>query len=370
VAIDSVGRPTYQDLFDSISSELVDEEITTHFQPSLCKVWSLEAMQIICERLSVEDKFELLLQPFQEDYPFADVALPVTGTGEVSTSGRELSGSTSAGTGTVSFQGATGTGAGTLFLTELRVGQVIIIGSESKEILEIHSNTELITEDGFSATITSSAFSYSQTRFRRELVVGSVVTIASEQATIESITDARTAVLAEPLGTDASGETFQVDTSVSTIPLRFKNIKSFDRLENGFTRRVACVAISVLIDRKQHDQFPYYTPYNIPLLMAPWSLLTGRYLKSYPLPQAPKSVTIYGDIEILPRSYASAAMSDPIPLSSRYEPAISAFVRSKAYEVLKSDYKMGEILRNRFELAMVSQKQQYTNPTQIQVTYS
>jgi len=370
MAIDSVGRPTYQDIFDTISSELVDEEITTHFQPSLCKAWSLDAMQIICERVAVEDKYELLLQPSQEDYPFADVTLPVDGTGTISTSGINLTGGTLVGTGTISFEGAIGTGIGTAFKSQLKLGQVIIIGGESKEILEIHSDTELVTEDRFSTTITNSAFSYSTTKFRRELVVGSILTtVGSNTFTVKSIADARTATITAPPGIDVAAQTFEIDTSASIIPLRFKSVKSFARSENGFARRIDVVGISDLLERREHDQFPYYTSYNVPLMMAQYAQGASRLLKSYPLPQGPKSVTIYGDIEILPRSYASVPMSDPIPLSSRYEPAISAFVRAKAYEVLKGDYKLGTELRNRFESALVSQNHQFTSPARVKVLY-
>ncbi|GAB4146888.1 MAG: hypothetical protein OHK0017_07920 [Patescibacteria group bacterium] len=68
--------------------------------------------------------------------------------------------------GTVSIAGsATVTGSGTSFLNELKVGDRITIGSETRRITAISNNTSLTVNEAFAATATGQVASYIPSEF-------------------------------------------------------------------------------------------------------------------------------------------------------------------------------------------------------------
>lgn len=64
------------------------------------------------------------------------------------------------GTGTVSTTAAAVVGVSTLFTTQLAVGQVIIISSQSRVISAIADNTHLTLDRGLTSNVSGQAFQY------------------------------------------------------------------------------------------------------------------------------------------------------------------------------------------------------------------
>lgn len=95
-------------------------------------------------------------------------------------------GSLAAGTGTVSCSAsATLTGSGTAFTTQLKVGDLIHVGVTTRRVIAIASNTALTMD--VAATIGSSAFTYtstgivgSGTNFDPEITVGDIIVAGGE----------------------------------------------------------------------------------------------------------------------------------------------------------------------------------------------
>jgi len=90
-----------------------------------------------------------------------DVYAPVYGpTGSAAGNDFILLSGNSSGTGTISSSGTAVTGSGTSFTTQLRIGQCIIAGGQTRVITAITDNTNLTVGSAFSPDVSASAFSY------------------------------------------------------------------------------------------------------------------------------------------------------------------------------------------------------------------
>ncbi len=72
------------------------------------------------------------------------------------------------GTGALSSTGAAVTGSGTLFNSQLRVGDVLLVGTQSAVVAAIASDTALTTQTPFSPALTSSIFTFQKPVIRVE----------------------------------------------------------------------------------------------------------------------------------------------------------------------------------------------------------
>ncbi len=349
MALDSFGRPTYNDVIDAIMQDVVEPEITPKLVPGILKTWILQACQKICDILPVRETRALLLIQGQEDFGFKDSTEPVTGTGNIGTSGINVTGTTSAGTGTISTSGVTVTGVGTLFITELALGKAIVVGTDVKEVLAINSNTSATIASAFTTDLSASAFTVTTTKFGRELVLGSIIVSSGQSKTIASITDARTATVTESFTPDLVAQTFTVDTVVTQVPVRFHRITAIDRKENTLPRRVEVCGITELLRRRVYDQNLAYSNFFRPAQAAEWRDASGqRFLKVYPTAEVHKSVTLYAEIRIQPRFYSSAALTAAIPIAETFEPLIRASVKARIYQVYGKNFDMARAYSDEF----------------------
>ena len=339
MAIDSYGRPTYNDVIDGIHTEIDDAQIRSKLQTGVLKNWILEACQQITNKIPIGEQRTLILIKDQENYSFQDNTEPQTGTGTITTSGYTVTGSTSAGTGTITASGTTITGSSTLFVSELALGKAIVVGTEIKEVVEIHSNTECVIQSDFSATISASAFTISTTKFRRELAPGSIITCDSKTGTVDTITDAMTVTLIAPLTSNVGSATaFTIDLNLSTLPTRFHRIVYIDRPENTYHFPVGMVGLTNLLNSRKYDVTS--SPWNA----TEWRDSSGRrQLKILPLPYDTMPVTVFAHIRILPSVYDSIALTAVIPLDQNYETMIAEYVLSKIQFVYAKNYNLSKL---------------------------
>ncbi len=366
------ARPTYKQILQSILEQMNRKEELAALAPETLMVWELEAAQQITQRLRIEEKRTLRLVQGVEDYTFQDTTGTITGTGTVSTSGVNLTGVTAAGTGTISVSITTVTGVGTTFVAQLQAGMMITVAGESHEILSIQSNTSLTLKEGFTATVAGAAFTYSTTKFTRELVTGSSVTVDSQTAaTVASVTDGQTAVLTAPLATDQSNKTFTIDTVVTEIPTRLRDgLYYIDRTESSFKREVKIKPMNYLLTVTKNDLYPVYTGYNTPFMAAVWRDSSGHYyLHVYPAPDATKEITLYAVIKITPRLYLlTDTLDSQMPLDEDYEPMIRAYTEAMAWGWIK-EYEQKNQKMKEFYGMITDMKRLGRGPAQMIVSY-
>jgi hypothetical protein len=123
----------------------------------------------------------------------------ITGTGTITVAETPASGTISvselAGTGTIDSMGTSVTGTGTVFTTELLVGNQISAGGEIKTVSSIVSDGELTVDSVWISDLAGASFTYpgvaitgKGTSFTNELAVGVEIRSGGETRTISSIT--------------------------------------------------------------------------------------------------------------------------------------------------------------------------------------
>lgn len=320
----------YNDVINDVLDELNDIDITNSITREAFQQYILQACQKISIRIRVRQQMELRLLAGKTVYEFSDTTRPVTGTGQVNTfSNKTITGKTIAGTGTISTSGSDVTGVGTLFLSELSIGQMIVVGSEKKMVSNITSNLLCTIDGSFDADLSGSAFSYSTTKFTKEINEGSTLVINSVSCVVDSITDGYNLTLVEPFASTLSNQAFTIDTAVYEIPSKFHEITQFERIEDSIPRCVKIVNYETLLHQSKMDAgVGLYSGYDIPSLAAMWRDASGRnYLRIYPSITSDKQMTIYGYVQINPRFYMNDALTANIPLSQEYEPLIRSYVK-------------------------------------------
>jgi len=81
-----------------------------------------------------------------------------------------------------------------------------------------------------------------------------------------------------------------------------------------------------------------YSGYDQPIMISMWRNQSGRnYLEIYPPVTSDKQMTIYGFVQINPRTYDGDALSANIPLQQEYEPSIKEFAKYKIYKRSKNE---------------------------------
>jgi hypothetical protein len=58
--------------------------------------------------------------------------------------------------------------------------------------------------------------------------------------------------------------------------------------------------------------------------------------------QTDKTITLYGFIQVNPRTFASVALTENIPLTQEYEPAIKEYAKYRIYKKMKDRQKDAE----------------------------
>ena len=331
------ARPSYLDIIFSVKQAINENDALKGLSYDQMKVWILEAEERITRRVEVMETRKLKLVQNQEDYPFQDSTVPATGTGTITTNGITLTGTTAVGTGTITSSGITVTGAGTNFITQLAIGNYIIVGSQAFEIVKINSATSLTLGGSFSSDLLSAtAFSYSTTKFTRELVSGSVIVSNAQTWTVDAVTDGYNATLVAPNATEAAANTFTVDTVVTELPTRMMDIVDIDRIESSFYRQPLPKDIRYVLTLRKNDLIAVYSQFNTPYVVSVWRDGNARsWLKVYPVSDADKQMTLYARVRIMPRLYLSDTNTTPIQLSEDYEYAIRMYLQSMTYAWLK-----------------------------------
>ena len=327
---------TYSELIADVLDEINEEDKTADISSESLKNHILQACQKIANSIPIEDQTDLRVLFGVDTYNFANSTVPITATGTINALNNTVTGVVASGTGTISTSQGTVTGLGTAFLTELKVGRMIIVGTEAKTVNTITSNTSCTIDGQFNVDLVSSAFTYSTTMFTKEVNVGSTIISNSISKVIATITDAYNMTVTLPYAVSQSSQAFTVDTKVTEIPTKFYQITRCARLEGIMWRNVRVTPHDKLVKQKVMDWGqPIYSNLNQPYMVAQWQESGTRYLEFYPPVQTDKQVTLFGLLQINPRDYSTVALTDQIPLSQEYEPAIMEWVKYRVYRKLK-----------------------------------
>lgn len=349
------GFSSFSELWDSVLSDLEEDNRLSTVGLDRAKQWMLEGCQKLTQKLPIARKRDLLLLKDQEDYRFADSTEPATGTGTVGVADLAVTGVTTAGTGTISTDntatdnGLKVTGVGTVFKTELAIGLAIIVGTEVKEVMSIESDTICYVDTAFDDSLSADSFTYSATKFTRELLEGSIIVVNSETRIIDEITDPYNATVTVPFAADAAAQAFTIDTVVTEIPTEFSDIYKIDREEGGQALEVKLWSLEDLLTRRRNDgNLSGYSNLTIPFCAAVWTDGTGRYLKFYSAPDEHKKVTIYSWIRVKPKNHLSDAFTANLPLDENYDPAIKAYLKWRLNEGPLKNREMAQEYRQEF----------------------
>jgi hypothetical protein len=326
----------YQSLINDIQDEIEDSQIDL-VSPEAIQGYILQGCQRITSLYPVRQKTDLRLLVDQTEYFFSDSTVPVTGTGTVDVSNKDVTGITIAGDGTISTSGKDVTGSGSTFLTYLQVGRMIIVGTQKKMVASITSNTICTIDGQFDSDLSASAYSICSTKFTKEVNPGSTIVVGGVSRIVDEITDAYNLTVTVAYATPQSTQAFTVDTVVTEIPTKFYNIKEITRLEGIVPLPVAVVSNELLQEQKQATfGLTAYSNYSQPLCVSVWDNIAGRkYLEIFPAVGTDKTITIFGFIQVNPRAYVSVALTANIPLSQEYEPAIKEWAKYRLYKKLK-----------------------------------
>jgi len=337
------GQVTYNDIIRDCLDEIDRDEQTNKITPESMQGYILQACQQITERYPYKTQRLLRCIVEQTDYLFADSTVPVTGTGTLDVSGTAVTGDLTVGAGTITtVQGAV-VGIGTSFLS-LKTGQMIIVGTEGHTIISITDNLNLTLDGGFATDIaTASAYSYSTTRFTKELNDstedspnvgnGSVITVGGIARTVLSITDAYNLIVATPFPAVQTTQAFTMDTVVTQIPTEFFAQTDISRVDSGFELPVTVCDIGEINHRKQYDLglLPY-SNLERPFLAAPNRNAAGqRILTIYPSADFDKTIKLFGYIRINPTIHRTEALTAFCPLDEFCVPAIKEYVKYRMY---------------------------------------
>ena len=329
---------SYNELIDDILDEIDEKEKTANVSPESIQSYILQGCQQIAVRFPIKDQTELRLVYGVTKYNFADSTVPVTGTGTIGCTDKDVVGVTSTGTGTISTSGEDVTGVGTLFLTELSIGKMIIVGTEKKTVTSITSNLVCEIEGSFDADLSASAFSYSTTMFTKEVNVGSVIISNSISKIVETITDAYNMTVTVPYTAAQVAQAFTIDTKVTEIPTKFLRITEGSRLEGTYPRTVKISPHDKLEAQKNSDNgISSYCTLDQPAMIAEWADGGVRYLEIYPSVETDKQITLFGFIKVNPRDYNTVALTVDIPLSEDYDPIIKEYAKYRIYRKIKDE---------------------------------
>src|SRR3990167_6821751 len=330
---------SYNSIIYDIIDEIDDNDITKKISPESIKGYILQGCQRIASKVPIVQQMDLRLVIEQTEYDFADTTTPVTGTGTVGVgANKTVTGVTATGTGTITTSDTAVTGSSTLFLTELAIGKMIIVGTEKKMVTVITSATSCTIDTGFDTDLTASAFDYSTTKFTKEINEGSSIIIGGVTHIVDTITDGYNLTVTQAYTAAQSAQTFTVDTMVTEIPTKFYDLTKYaDRLEGTVPRKVRIVSNDKLLKQNRMDYgVNSYSDYDQPLMASVWRNASGRnYLKIYPPVTTDKQMTLYGFVQINPRFYASDALTANIPIQQQYEPAIKEFAKYMIYKRVK-----------------------------------
>ena len=334
---------SYENIIDDVLDEIGEEDKLANVSIASMQGYILQACQQISQRLPIRDQTELRIIYGVTKYNFNNSTLPVIGTGTIDVVGLTVTGTTAAGTGTISTVGRDVTGVSTLFLSELVVGRMLIVGTEKVTVLAITSDTTCAIDGNFASDLDSSAFNYSTTRFTREVNVGSVIVSNGISNTIKVITDGYNMTVTDVYAAPQSSQAFTIDTKVTEIPTRFSQIDKCNRLEGEIPRPVRVCPYEKLTRQKNTDWAQtVYSNLDQPYLIAEWNQSGQRYMETYPPVETDKQVTIFGYIKINPRDYATALPTDSVPLPQDYEPMIKEYVKYRLYKKIKDDKSAAE----------------------------
>jgi hypothetical protein len=324
-------------LIDDLQDEIDDDSKMSVIAPESIQGYILQGCQRVASLFPVAQKTDLRLVYGQSKYYFADSTVPVTGTGTAGYANLSITGTTSTGTGTISSSGKDITGAATAFLTELSVGQMIIVGTQKKMVVSIASNSVCTIEGAFDTNLSASAFDYCLTKFTKEINPGSTIVINSITRVVDTITDAYNMTVTQAFSGSETLEPFTIDTVVTEIPTKFYNLFEINRVEGIVNRGVEIVSNQMMLQRKQHEWISIaYSNYDQPLIASVWQD-AHKYLEFYPTVQTDKTISIYGYIQVSPRAYSSDALTSNIPLPQEFEPAIKEFAKYRIFKRLKDE---------------------------------
>jgi hypothetical protein len=127
-------------------------------------------------------------------------------------------------------------------------------------------------------------------------------------------------------GTYASGGRYW---KTNEIPNYFRDFTSIKRVWSSLTYTVEVVSIDDITRRVALDGMENASGYTAPLMAAVFRKDGKRYLKFYPTPTDSQTVTLYGQVQIVPRDYSSDPLTTQIHLSTDYNEIIKAFAKWK-----------------------------------------
>ncbi|MCY3021776.1 MAG: C25 family cysteine peptidase [Planctomycetota bacterium] len=126
-----------------------------------------------------------------------------------------------AGTGTITSTGTNVTGTGTSFVAEVVVGDVIWVGAQSATVATIGDDLTLTTSTAFDPEITTAAtftiaprvtvtVTGTGTKFLSEVAVGDVISVGAQTATVATVTSDTTLTTSAAFNPALSGATFTI----------------------------------------------------------------------------------------------------------------------------------------------------------------
>lgn len=366
------GPSTYAQVFEDAISDLNEGDRLSGCSPETYMKWILQGCQRVSQRVTIHEYIKLRLIQGQDEYLFADTDTPVTGSGTVDTTANlnTLTGTTAVGAGTISSDGSTVTGVGTLFASELALGVAFIVGTEVLTVMEIHSNTECVLSGGFVSDIAAgTAFSYSNTKFSRELSEGSTITIGANSGVVDTITNPYQVVLVSFFAATNAAQAFTIDRKVTEIPTKFDVFQNTSRTEGSYTLTPQVVPINTL-ERMKRNTGPWggYTNLSEPLFIAPTVNSSGRRcMVIYPSVGSDKDITLYGIVRIRPEFYTPSITSASfLPIDGRYDGVIREFVKARIWGWLK-EHKLRAEQDQIFERLMGEVSRADASPVSIQI---
>ena len=325
---------SYNEVIHDVLDEIDRDEQTNKITPEAIQGYILFACQQITMKYPVKTKRLLRLVTDQTDYLFSDTTVPVAGTGSISVSGDEVIGDTEPGSGTISTVGVEVTGLLTAFVSELALGEMIVVGTQKRYVIKIDDELHCTLNGGFDTDLpTGTAFDYSITKFTKELNEGSVVVVGGISRTIHHIKDAYNATVTTAFPADQVSQTFTIDTKVTEIPTELFSVDSIDRRDGGFNLSVEVCSIQKIEAQRQQDLgLVPYSNLERPYLAAPWRNASGqRTLTFYPPVDRDKTVTLYGFLRLNPTAHRGDELTAFIPLNEEFIPAIKEYVKYRIY---------------------------------------
>ena len=144
------------------------------------------------------------------------------------------------------------------------------------------------------------------TTFLETVKQGSILTVGTQSAIVDSVTDDTDLVLVAAFGTDiTSASNYTYIGAASEIPTEVIEIQFSDRLEGCFLRRVLNKNMEWLLDLRRRDGVKPYTNFDRPYVSAIQNKNGVKSMKVYPTAEIDKTATLYGRIKVMPRLHSS-----------------------------------------------------------------